>query len=300
MDINNEIKLFESYLRNVKNRSEKTIEAYSQDLREFSRLMAHKDSINEITRADIETSYIENLVQCGNGPSSRARKLSSLRSFFKWAVANELVKENPVENVEMPKIPHKEPKVMDSNEVFDVMLNVRNDGSRESACEGFRNLAIMSLMFNTGVRRSEVIEIKLNDLNLSDSSLLIHGKGNKERVAYFNDTTRAILSEYVLSHRKSLKPSETSEYLFVSKRAEKMVPASINKIVNKYFEAAGVKSKGYTAHSTRKAFATQAYSNTGDIFAVQNLLGHSSPNTTMKYVGVVESKKKAAAMTVNF
>lgn len=300
MNANHEIDMFALYLKNVKNRSDKTIQAYCSDLREFCAVLNDKHSLNEITRLDIESVYIAYLVDSGNGASSRARKLSSLRSFFKWAVSNNIVVENPVENVEMPKIPHKEPKVMENDEVFEVMMNVRNDDSRESDCEGFRNLAILSLMFNTGIRRTEVIEIKLNDLNLHDGSILIHGKGNKERVVYFNDTTRAILSEYVASHRKNLKPAETSEYLFVSKRSEKMCSATINLIVDKYLKAAGIKKKGYTAHSTRKAFATQVYQNTGDIFAVQNLLGHSSPNTTMKYVGAVESKKRAAAMTVNF
>lgn len=300
MNANHEIDMFALYLKNVKNRSDKTIQAYCSDMREFCAVFEDKDSLNEITRLDIETVYIAYLVDSGNGASSRARKLSSLRSFFKWAVSNNIVVENPVENVEMPKIPHKEPKVMENDEVFEVMMNVRNDDSRESACEGFRNLAIMSVMFNTGVRRSEVTEIKLSDVNLHNGSILIHGKGNKERFVYFNDAPRAIISEYIASHRKHLKPAETSEYLFVSKRSEKMCPATINLIVNKYLKAAKVKEKGYTAHSTRKVYATNIYDNTGDIFAVQNLLGHSSPNTTMKYVGAVESKKRAAAMTVNF
>lgn len=300
MNATHEIDMFIAYMRNVKNRSRNTIAAYSQDLREFCAVMDDKESLNEITQEDIEMRYIANLVDNGNSASSRARKLSSLRSFFNWAVTREIVVENPVEKVEMPKIPHKEPKIMEEDEVSDVMFYARNDDSRESCCEGFRNMAILSLMFNTGARRSEVTEIKLSDLNLSDGSLLIHGKGNKERVVYFNDTTRAILSEYVSSHRNGLKPSEHSEYLFVSKRSEKLSPCAINKIVNKYFEKANVKEKGYTAHSTRKAFATQAYNNTGDVFAVQNLLGHSSPSVTVRYVGVNEIKKRKAAMTVNF
>lgn len=295
-----ELELFKTYLSNVKNRSEKTINSYSQDLREFFDVMGFYDSISEITLHDVESVYIAYLVEKGNCASTRARKLSSVRSFYKWAVNNKIVVENPVENVEMPKIPHKEPKVMSNDEVFDVMFNAKNDESRESSLEAFRNLAILSLMFNTGVRRSEVIEIKLKDLNIENGSLIVHGKGNKERIVYFNMTTKAILSEYIYSHRENLKPAKKSKYLFVSKKSEKICPSAINRIINKYFKAAGVKEKGYTAHSTRKAFATQVYRNTNDIAATQYLLGHNNPQTTMHYVGISEQIKRNAAMTVNF
>lgn len=295
-----ELVLFQEYLRNVKNRSEKTIKAYSQDLREFFSVMGFSDAVNETTQREVETVYIAFLVDKGNAPASRSRKLSSVRAFYKWAVSNGIVVENPVKNVEMPKIPQKEPKVMSNDEVFDVILNAKEDESRESALEAFRNLAILSLMFNTGMRRAEVANATLEDLNLEDASLVVHGKGSKDRIVYFNDTTRAILSEYVASHRNNFKPAQKSKYLFVSKRSEKLCDEAINRIVNKYFEAAGVKEKGYTAHSTRKVFATNVYRNTRDISVVQKLLGHNNPQTTMKYAMVGEDLKRQAATTVNF
>lgn len=300
MNANHEIEMFSLYLRNVKNRSEKTIDAYSRDLREFCAVFDFKTSLNEITREDVETVYIANLAGNGNCAASRSRKLSSVKSFFKWAVINGIVVENPVENVESPKIAKKAPKVMTICEVSDVIESAKSDNSRESACEGFRNLAVLAIMFGTGVRREELTEIKLQDIDLREGSVLIHGKGNKERIAYFNEATQAIVSEYILCHRQKLKPAQESEYVFVSKRHGKLSPSTVNRIVNKYFAAADIKQKGFTAHSTRKAFATQVYKNTGDIFVVQNLLGHSSPAVTQRYVGMSESAKKKAAMTVNF
>lgn len=295
-----EMETFKSYLKDVKNRSDKTIIAYSHDLREFFSVMGFTDGMNEITLQDVERLYIKKLVDKGNSPSSRARKISSIKAFYKWAVSNGIVANNPIENIGMPKIPKKEPKVMDVQEVKEVIESAKKDDGRESALESFRNLSILSLMFNTGIRREEVTNIKLSDLNIKDGSLIIHGKGNKERIVYFNDSTKAILSEYICSHRNNFKTAKISEYLFVSKRSEKICTAAINKIVNKYFESAGVKEKGYTAHSTRKVFATNVYRNTRDITVVQKLLGHSNPQTTMRYAMVGEDLKKQAAMTVNF
>ena len=291
-----EINEFATYLKNVRNLSDATIAAYSSDLREFCAVMGFTDCIKEITLHNVETVYIANLVASGNCAASRSRKLSSVRMFYKWAVKNGIVQNNPVAEIEMPKIEKKTVKAMSFNEVEQVLDEAKKD-SRENS---FRDLAILSLMFSTGIRRAELTEIKLSDLNLEESLIVIHGKGNKDRLAYFNDTTRAVLSEYINVHRKFYCTSEKSSYLFVSDKGEKLCLSTVNRIVNRYLESAGIKDKGFTAHSTRKAFATAVYDNTGDIFAVQQLLGHSSPSTTQRYVGVAESRKRMAAMTVNF
>lgn len=291
-----EINEFATYLKNVRNLSDSTIYAYSSDLREFCAVMGFSDVVNEITLHDVETVYIANLVASGNCAASRSRKLSSVRVFYKWAVKNGIVKNNPVAEIEMPKIEKKSVNAMSCKEVEQVLNEAKNDYGDEA----FRNLAIVSLMFYSGLRRAEITEIKLNDLNLEECSLVVHGKGSKDRIAYFNNTTRTILYEYVNVHRKFAKPAQTSEYLFVSQRDEKLCLSTVNRVVNRYLNAAGIKQKGYTAHSPRKAFATAVYENTGDIFAVQQLLGHSSPATTQRYVGVAEYRKREAAMTVNF
>lgn len=259
--------------------------------------MGVSDDFSGITQRDIEGRYIANLVDSGISASSRARKLSSLKAFFKWAKANGFVVENPVENVESPKLPHREPKAMSVSEVEEVMVAVRSDATTESAM--FRDIAILHLLFATGIRRAEVVNIKLKDLDLQDGSLLVHGKGSKERIVYFNDTTRAILSEFVLSHRKLMKPAETSEFLFVSRQSEKISLCQVNNIINRHFETAGLRDKGYTVHTTRRTFATSVYRNCGDIMAVKELLGHSSVSTTMRYVSISDDAKKKAAMSVS-
>lgn len=291
-----EINEFAKYLKNVRNLSDSTISAYSSDLREFCAVMGFEDEIKEITLGEVEAVYIEKLVASGNCAASRSRKLSSVRVFYKWAVKNGIVKNNPVEDIELPKIEKKTVKAMSFNEVEQVLDEAKKD-SRENS---FRDLAIMYLMFDTGIRRAELTEIKLNDINLEEGVIVIHGKGNKDRFAYVKDTMRSILSEYINAHRKFYKTAVNSDYLFVSDKGEKLCLSTVNRIVNRYLIASNLKQKGYTAHSPRKAFATAVYDNTGDIFAVQQLLGHSSPSTTQRYVGIAESRKRMAAMTVNF
>lgn len=291
----NEIMEYESYLRNVKNLSEKTIKIYSSDLGLFFSVMGFSDGIKECTLLEVERLYIANLVASGDCASTRARKLSSIKSFYRWAIRYGIVKNNPVEFIDLPKIPHKEAKVMSREEMIEFISAAKTDSGKEA----FRNLAIILLMSTSGLRREEVTEIMLEDVNLEESSLIVHGKGKKERIVYFNSETKAVLSEYIYSHRNIMKTAKESPYLFVTAKDIKMCVSTVNRVVNKCLEEAGVKDKGYTSHSQRKWFATSVYEATGDILAVQNLLGHSSPVTTQRYVGVNEARKRMAAMTVS-
>lgn len=294
----NLIQEFTNYLRNVKNCSELTISAYSSDLVQFCAIMYDEKSFVDITRKEIELLYIADLVKKNVSAASRARKLSSLKAFYKWAKTNGYVVENPVESMESPKIPYKEPKVMSKEEVQNVMFYARNDNSCEENL--FRDSAILATLFNTGLRRAEIVNLKLSDVDLKNSSLLVNGKGSKQRTVYFNTNVQAILSEYIYSHRKLFCTAKNSEYLFISKKSGKLNVSTINLIVDRNLKKANLKDKGYTAHSTRKSFATAAYEASGDIFAVQRLLGHSNPNVTQRYVMSNELIKKNTAQAVNF
>lgn len=291
---------FEENLQNVKNMSNLTVYCYILDVKYFFSIIGEDRDIETVTKYEIESVYIKGLVEAGNAPASRARKLSSLRAFFKWAADAGIIAKSPMNGVDTPKIPYKEPKVMNINDVKDVIEATNNSTSREAKCEAGRDNAILTLMFSTGIRRAEVTEIKLEDVNMLESSILIHGKGNKERFVYFNDSAAIVLQDYLDEYRNNLKPAATSKYLFVSKRSEKLNVSSINRIVNKYFDEAGVKEKGFTAHSTRRVFASNVYRNTRDLLVVQRLLGHSNSNTTLRYIGETEDIKKQAALGISF
>lgn len=293
---------FSVYLVSVEGRTENTVKTYTGHLNEYAEIMEDAGiDIAAVTKADIEGVYIAYMVAAGNSESTRANKLSAVKMFYKWMYCNEEIASNPMDKVSLPKIPQKKPNVMTSDDIRDVMAAIKanaDNGGRSAQ----RDLALISVMFGTGVRRAEVTNIKLSDVNLAESAIVVHGKGRKDRIVYFNDTVKGILSEYIIRYRAELKNARHSDYLFVSDSgdSEKLSEGMINRIVNKYFDYAGVKSKGFTAHSTRKAFGTKVYESTGDIYAVQNLLGHSSPTTTMKYVAANEKMKKAAACKFEF
>lgn len=287
---------FENYQRNILGRSENTIISYKCDLLCFARDVG-------VTSIDISKScaekYISKLTEQGTAESTRARKITALQMFYKYLYEEEYIGENPMQKLVKPKIPQKKILVMTGEEVKQVLDTLHN--RNKNGKDYFRNLTLIYVFLSTGIRRNELINIHLDDVNLAENSLLVReGKGNKQRIVYFNDTTKALLSEYMASHRKLLKYAEDSDYLFVSNCSEKLSKATVNIIVNKLYEEAGVKDKGYTVHSLRKAFATTVYGLTKDIVTVQNLLGHASPQTTMRYVLANEETKKQAVQLVNF
>lgn len=287
-----------NYLSCVKGLSDNTVKSYKADLKEFFSYLEAKQ-FDEITRSDIE-DFIVNLAKSGNSVASRARKISSIKGIFKWAYENQIIAQDPSSGIAATKVPVKESKVMTREEVAALIDCAKVEAYSSGKAEDFRNLAILSFMFYSGIRRSEVVEVKISDMNLESNAVIIHGKGNKERVAYFNNSTAEIIGKYLKEKRPEISRSETSEYLFPTGQSERMCAASINLIIDRYLKATGLKEKGYTVHDTRRAFATTVYQNTGDIVAVQRLLGHSNPSVTMRYIGANEESKRNAAMTVEF
>lgn len=287
-----------NYLSCVKGLSDNTVKSYKTDLKKFFSYFEAK-RFDEITRSDIE-DFIVNLAKSGNSAASRARKISSIKGIFKWAYENQIIAQDPSSGIAATKVPVKESKVMTREEVAEMINCAKVEAYSSGKAEDFRNLAILSFMFSSGIRRSEVVEVKISDMNLESNAVIIHGKGNKERVAYFNNATAEIIGKYLKEKRPEISRSETSEYLFPTGQSEKMCAASINLIIDRYLKATGLKGKGYTVHDTRRAFATTVYQNTGDIVAVQRLLGHSTPSVTMRYIGANEESKRNAAMTVEF
>ena len=292
------IEKYFDYLECVKGLSENTIKSYKSDLSAFFSCFADKD-MNDISRSDIE-GFVVQLSKSGNSAASRARKISSVKGFFKWAYENQMIEKDPSCSIPSTKVAVKEARVMTREEVIELINCAKAEAYSSGKAEDFRNLAILSFMLSSGIRRSEVVEVKISDMNLESNAVIIHGKGNKERVAYFNNSTAEIIGKYLDEKRPEISNSDKSEYLFPTGQSEKMCAASINLIVDRYLKETGLKEKGYTVHDTRRAFATTVYQNTGDIVAVQRLLGHSTPSVTMRYIGANEESKRNAAMTVEF
>lgn len=279
----------------AQNKSEHTIEAYRGDLEQFSSAM--EKSLAEIKYADLQ-EWANGMAVKGMSASTRARKISAVKSFFKYLSKMEVIDRNPADGLETPKQEKKEPKVISMTDASEVLFVAKNDGVREKTW--FRNYAVMAVFLFTGIRREELTNITLADVDLNGRKILIHGKGNKQRTVYMNDTLNAVLSEYIMAYRKYLKPAEKSKYLFPSSQAEKMSVRMVNEIVNDMFTKAGIKESGVSAHILRKRFATTVFQNTGDIATVSKLLGHSSPTTTMRYIKIGEDTMRTAMEAVSF
>lgn len=276
-------------------KSKCTIEAYRCDLEQFSNAMDKE--LAEIRYADLQ-EWTNNMAGGGLTASTRARKISAVKSFFRYLMKMEVIDRNPADGLETPKIEKKEPKVISMDDASEILFAAKNSGDSEHTW--FRNYAIMSVFLFTGIRREELTNIKLAAIDMDGRKILIHGKGSKQRTVYMNDMLHSVLSEYVMAYRKYLKPAEKSEYLFPSSQADKMSVRTVNKIVNEMFEKAGIKEDGISAHILRKRFATTVFNNTHDVATVSKMLGHSSPTVTMRYLAINEDTMRNAVNCVNF
>lgn len=276
-------------------KSKCTIDAYRSDLEQFNKAM--NKPLAEIRYSDMQ-KWVNDMAGGNLSASSRARKISAVKSFFRYLVKMEVIDRNPAESLDAPKLEKREPKVISNEDASEVLFVAKNSGENERTW--FRNYTVMALFMFTGIRREELTNIKLADVDMKGGKILIHGKGSKQRTVYINDTLRAVLSEYIAVYRQFLSPAEASPYLFPSRQAEKISVRTVNEIVNTMFEKAGIKTDGVSAHILRKRFATTVFNSTHDVATVSKMLGHSSPTVTMRYLAINEDSMRSAANCVNF
>lgn len=277
-------------------KSKCTIDAYRLDLNGFYAFFSEKN-ITDIRYIDLR-EWANSMENKGLSAATRARKISSVKSFFKYLFKMEIVDRNPTDGLEIPKLEKKQPIVISNDDASELLFHAKNDGRSEMFY--FRDYSIIATFLFTGIRREELTNITLNDMNLENDTILIHGKGNKQRIVYINETLHAILSEYIKIYRNRIKKAKDSIFLFPSSCSEKVSVETVNNIVNKFFTSAGIKKKGINAHILRKRFATSAFDATHDIMTVSKLLGHSSPTITERYVAINEEYMRNATCAVNF
>lgn len=274
-----------------------TIANYKGDLQGFNAwLEQQKKPLNNLRYSDLR-NWANSLEGKGYTASTRGRKIAAVKSFFKYLLKMEVVTQNPADGLEVPKAEKKQPKVISLDEAKNLLEELHKTQDSELF---FRDYTILAMFLYTGIRREELTNIKLADVDRQKGRILIHGKGAKQRYVFINATLAAILSEYLASYRKLIATAWESDYLFPSSKNEKLAVRTINNIVNKAFELAGIKEKGVSAHILRKRFATSVFQGTGDIATTSKLLGHSSPTVTMRYIVIDEQNMRNAANAVNF
>jgi len=312
------IQEYAAYKSSIQGCSKKTVEEYLFDLRTFFRfLLAREKGIDfhseEFLNIDVSVVGLEQLGKIrtedlydflyyanserGNQWSSRSRKLSAIRSLYKYLVnKRHYLEYNPTVDIDSPKPRKTLPKVLTLEEALRLLEAVEND--KESPYR-IRDYAIITLFLNCGMRLSELVGINLSDIDSNLLSLRVTGKGSKERIIYLNEACQTVLREY-LSIRKSSKYTHVHDNaLFLSRLEQRMSVKTVQLMVYKYLQLAGLESKHYSVHKLRHTAATLMYqSGNVDVRVLKEILGHEQLNTTQIYTHI-SNQDMERAMTQN-
>ena len=271
------LKSFFDYLEIEKKYSSNTIEAYRNDLNVFSRFLTDEFDVNNINNTNYSyvRSWIVDLVNKGISNRSINRKITSLNSYFKFILKIGLINENPLTNHKALKTQKKIQLPFSENE----MLSVLDLDNFEDNFTGARDRLIIDLFYTTGIRRIELIQLMISDVNINNKHIKVLGKRNKERIIPLIDSTINILNKYLV-YREELKSDET--FLFITKKGKQVYEKLIYRIINKYFDTISTKVKK-SPHIIRHSFATHLLNNGADLNSVKDLLGHSSLAATQVY-----------------
>jgi integrase/recombinase XerD len=275
---------FLSALRLEKGLSENTIKAYSNDCQDFNKWLFSNKKYRAVaaTEADIE-NYLKHLRVIDLSNSSINRKLSSLKHFFNYLSKTKLLKSNPVMNISGPKNSKVLPK---SLSIIDV--NSLIEAPDCSNFIGLRDRAMIELMYATGVRISELINLEYSNIDLNRSLIKVMGKGGKERMIPFGDDALTWLINYIEFRRKN-NLSLNSRDFFISQQGKKITRQAFWHRIKIYLKASGL-SMDVSPHTLRHAFATHLLNNGADLRSVQMLLGHSDLSTTQIYTHIAKQR----------
>ncbi len=270
---------FIDYLLFEKKYSKNTIDSYKRDLKKAN-VFLKKDFIR-LTKKDIQ-NYIQSLSK-GENSSSVSRNISTLKSFYKFLELNKYTNTNPLTTISNPKARKSLPKVLSEEEVDKLLdINLKTDFD-------YRNKAMLELMYSSGLRVSELINLTVNDIDLKNAYVRIFGKGSKERIVPLNDYAIEALSNYILNHRKSLFKHGESNYLFLNNHGNKMTRQGFFKILQKIAKEKNIKSE-LSPHTLRHSFATHLLKHGADLRSIQELLGHSDISTTQIYTHITSER----------
>ena len=280
-----EIARYEEYLVREKHASQNTVSSYLRDISQFADyLQARGPELLEVTAETVQ-SYMDWMLSRGKSAASVTRFLASVKSFYNFQIFSGKVKANPAKGVAAAKAERKYPKILTSKEV-DLFLE-------QPQCvdaKGFRDHAMLELLYATGIRVSELITLDLEDLNLAAGFIHCSSKG-KERIIPLYRTAVKALQDYAWKIRPQLISDEEETALFVNMNGERMSRHGFWKIIKYYQEKAGIE-KEITPHTLRHSFAVHLLENGADLRSIQEMLGHADISSTQIYTHVVKGNLK--------
>ncbi len=282
--------ILDAFIDNIwieKGLSQNTLDSYRSDLEQFSSWLK-KNNLTYIKTSKKEIlSYLSFLFQKGLGSKTVARKLSSLKSFFRYLVFKSIISIDPSSEVETPKLLKSIPKSISEKEVEALLA-----APDEKTDIGLRDKTMIETLYSCGLRISELTNLELLNLNLRQGVIRVIGKGQKERLVPMGNQLISLLELYISSSRNSLLNKRHSDFLFLSTRGQRMTRQSFWHRIKHYCLASGFESDKISPHVLRHAFATHLLNNGADLRVVQLLLGHSDLNTTQIYTEVARQRLK--------
>jgi integrase/recombinase XerD len=275
------IEIFLNYLSVEKGVSSNTIESYKNDLIFYQNYLKEKgiDSFLKVNRQDI-SDFMLKQKEKNLSASSISRRLSCLKTFYRFLLREKIISSDPTEAMQSPKLWKKVPDTLNIEEIERLIAqpNIRTK-------IGIRDKAILDMMYATGMRVSEVVNLKLEQLNLEMGFLRCIGKGNKERIIPLGRYACNAIKRYIQESRNLLLGKKQSEYLFLNRRGYPISRQGLWKIIKKYARMAGIK-KPVRPHIIRHSFATHLLEGGADLRSVQEMLGHSDISTTQVYTHI--------------
>lgn len=273
------------YLEMEKGLAQNTIDAYRRDLEKFSDNINAED-IKEIDRGKINL-YVRTLRENKLAPTSIIRKIASLRGFFKWATSIGIIDKNPAATLEQPKVPQRLPKVITVKEVEE-MLN-HNLTALEHV--------MMELLYSCGLRVSELVNLKVTDIDLASKYIRCFGKGSKERIIPIGETAKNVVKEYLTERDILIKKCNiTSKSLLILENGRFVTRQDVYNFIHAQGKLI---HKNISPHTLRHSFATHLLENGADLRIVQELLGHSDVSTTQLYTHISKKRLKEVYFSIN-
>ncbi len=280
-----DIEDFINYIIFEKRLSKNTSSAYNRDLNKYREFLNSRNiyESKDISKSDIE-KYIEELYKEHEEITSIARKLTTIKSFHNYMFQTKKIDINVAETIERPKLRKKLPNVLSVEEV-DKLLDIQGDSVFD-----YRNKSMLELMYASGLRVSELLDLKIGDIDILNCVVRVVGKGSKERIIPIGDYTIESLNKY-LDIRGSLLKNRTCEYLYLNKNGTRLSRFSFFKIIKKLLREKGI-NKDISPHTLRHSFATHMLNYGADLRSIQELLGHSDIATTKIYTHISDNKIK--------
>ncbi|AEH47341.1 Tyrosine recombinase xerD [Parageobacillus thermoglucosidasius C56-YS93] len=288
--LEHELKDFLHYLTVERNLAKNTIVSYERDLKKYAHYLRHVEQIqswNDVSRLHI-MQFLKFLKEKGSSPKTIARHIASIRSFHQFLLREKIADQDPSVHIESPQMERTLPKVLSLEEVEALL-----EAPKTNTPIGIRDKAMIELLYATGMRVSELVNLNLSDVHLTMGFVRCYGKGNKERIVPVGSMALDALKAYLETARpKLINPKKrTTDALFLNHYGDRLTRQGFWKILKKLAKEANIE-KELTPHTLRHSFATHLLENGADLRAVQELLGHADISTTQIYTHVTKTRLK--------